>query len=183
MCQISISCTDSDSRYVNNDYRGFKQTLHDALHPGDDAPPVPHPSTWFPTDPTDKAAGSRSRRLGNSTDNMNNASDEDDDVIIASATTNLKCPLTLQMFVEPYSNTVCKHTFEKAAIIAYHHDNAVAFAQPGQRRGHRAPEGPKQVKCPQLGCEAVSIIVGSVIPRYLIIPHRCLSSATFTMIN
>ena len=144
-----------DPRYVNNDYKSFKRTVHDAMHPGDDSPPVPHASTWFSEN---EMAGSRNRRTRNSTDNANNESDEEDDVIIASATTNLKCPLTLQMFVEPYSNNICSHSFEKSAIIAYHYENGVAFAPPNQRRGQRTAEGPKQVKCPSVGCDAVSLL-------------------------
>lgn len=138
---------------MNNDYKSFKRTVHDAMHPGEDAPPVPHASTWFTKD---EAPGSRNRRQKNSADDVNDESDEEDEVIIASATTNLKCPLTLQMFVEPYSNNVCSHSFEKSAIIAYHRENGVAFAPPNQRRGERAPQGPKQVKCPSVGCDAVS---------------------------
>lgn len=95
----------------------------------------------------------RRRRLA-----ANDAEETDDDVVIARATTNLKCPLTLQMFEVPYSNNVCKHSFEKSAIIEYYNENAVVFGQPqqgGRRRG-QAPQGPKKVKCPALGCEAVS---------------------------
>lgn len=154
---ILINGAKLHSRYVNNDYRGFKQTVHDAIHPGDDAPPVPHASTWFPAD---EMGASRNGRHASSADKSNNESDQDeddDDVIIASATTNLKCPLTLQIFVEPYSNNVCKHSFEKEAIIAYHRENGVAFVPSSQRRGARpTPQGPKQVKCPALGCDAVS---------------------------
>lgn len=152
---IPITKTKLASRYTNNDYKGFKQTVHDAMHPEDDAPPVPHASTWFPDD---GRVSSRSKRLGGGGENAKSESEEDDDdVIIASATTNLKCPLTLQLFVEPYSNNVCKHSFEKEAIISYHRDNAVAFIQASQRRGPRPQgQGPRQVNCPALGCDAVS---------------------------
>jgi len=128
--------------------------VHDALHHGPDAPPVPHANTWFPEDNADRSSGSRRRRHG---DNTNDDDDDDDEVIIARATTNLKCPITLQMFKEPYSNNVCKHTFEKSAILDYHRENAVAFMPPSQRgRGQRQhAQGPKQVKCPQTGCDAV----------------------------
>lgn len=138
---------------MNNDYRSFKRTVHDAMYPGEDPPPVPHASTWFSEN---EMASSRSRRNRNSTEDANHESEEEDDVIIASATTNLKCPLTLQMFVEPYSNNVCSHSFEKAAIIAYHHENGVVFVPPNQRLGPRTVQGPKQVRCPTVGCDAVS---------------------------
>ena len=131
--------------------------MHDALHPGEDAPPLPHARTWFSEDNTDLTPRSKRRRQANTTDNTNN--DDDDDVIIARATKNLKCPLTLQLFKEPYSNHVCNHTFEKSAILEYHQANAVAFMAPSQPRGRGQrppPGGARQVKCPQTGCEAVS---------------------------
>jgi hypothetical protein len=140
-------------RYVNNDYKSFKRTVHDAMHPGENAPQVPHASTWFPETQT---GGAQNKRARTSTDNANEESEEEDDVIIAGATKDLKCPLTLQMFVEPYSNNVCPHAFEKSAITAYLDENGVAFAPPNQRRGQRTAQGPKQVKCPTVGCEAVS---------------------------
>jgi E3 SUMO-protein ligase NSE2 len=138
---------------VNNDYRSFKRTVHDAMHPGEDAPPVPHPSTWFSLNET---PGPQTRQPRTSTDDANDEPDEEDDVIIAGATKNLKCPLTLQTFIEPYSNNVCSHSFEKATIIEYLHANGVAFVPPNQRRGQRTAQGPKQVKCPTVGCDAVS---------------------------
>ena len=132
-----------------NDYKNFKRAVHHALHPGENAPPVPHPNTWF------KEASS-SRRLNNSTDNTNNADESsDDEVIIQSATTTLKCPLTLKYFNEPYSNHVCNHSFEKEAILDYHRINGVTFI-PSSQRGQPASRSEKQVKCPQTGCEKVS---------------------------
>ncbi|KAH8816213.1 zinc-finger of the MIZ type in Nse subunit-domain-containing protein [Xylogone sp. PMI_703] len=138
-------------RYAeNNDYKGFKRQIHDALNPGPEAPPVPHPSTWFPKE-NESTPMARRRRLA-----ADDADDGEDEVVIARATTNLKCPLTLQMFEVPYSNNICNHSFEKSAIIEYYNDNAVVFAEPGQggrKRGQ--PVGPKKVQCPQLGCEAM----------------------------
>ncbi|TVY84540.1 E3 SUMO-protein ligase nse2 [Lachnellula suecica] len=130
-------------RYDVNEYREFKRIVHDAQHPGQDAPPVPHVRTWFPED--NASQGPQSRRRNNMTDNTRNGSEvdsSDDDVVIERATTNLKCALTLQYFKEPYTNSVCNHTFEKHAIVEYHNNN-----------GSRFGPGPKVVKCPQTGCE------------------------------
>lgn len=139
------------SRYDVNDYRTFKRILHDAIT-GSDGTPVPHARTWFPEENEDSTSNSRRGR------NSNDDDDEDDDIIIEGATTNIKCPLTLQVFKEPYSNDICNHTFEKEAILNYLAENGTVFAPSSQRpRGPRgAPLGPKQVKCPQVGCEAVS---------------------------
>jgi len=77
---------------------------------------------------------------------------------MTAVVSSLKCPLTLQTFKEPYSNHVCKHTFEKSAILQFHRENAVSFVDPSQggRRGRGVPVGPKQLKCPERGCDAVS---------------------------
>jgi hypothetical protein len=136
------------NRYAeNNDYVNFKRLLHDSLHPGAEAPPVPAASTWFPS----STAPSSSRRRTNNADQ--NGNESDDDLIIAGEVSSLKCPLTLRTFVEPYSNNICRHTFEKSAILEMHHMSAVAFQAPGQRRG----QGPKKLQCPQAGCNAVSL--------------------------
>lgn len=128
----------------SNDYKNFKRIVHDAQNHGEDAPPVPHASTWFP----DEANSSASRRRrNNTTDNANNGDeDSDDEIVIESATTNLKCCLTLRYFEEPYSTNICPHTFEKTAIIEYYQSNGVVFGG----------DGVKRFKCPQSGCDKVS---------------------------
>lgn len=143
------------------EYATFKRSVHEALHHylGDNAPSVPHARTWFPEDNNAESTGTR-RRRNNTTDNTNNDEDEDEDddeIEISGATVNLKCPLTLQTFKEPYSNNVCSHTFEKFAFIDYFNGSAVHFPEPSQRgRGQQATNGPKKAKCPQSGCEKVN---------------------------
>lgn len=102
-------------------------------------------------------AAARRRRLATQTDNTEN-DDEEDDIQMTGVISSLKCPLTLRTFKEPYSNRVCKHTFEKSAILEFHKNNAVSFVDPSQagRRGRNVPQGPKQLKCPAQGCDAVS---------------------------
>ncbi|KAL3421848.1 chromosomal organization and DNA repair protein [Phlyctema vagabunda] len=145
---------------TNNDYVGFKRAVHDAQHPGPDAPPVPRAGTWFPgeidSNVLSNPGASQRRRLANRTDNTQNeddSEDEDEDMIIAGITTSLKCPLTLKLMVEPYSSNKCPHSFEKGPIVEYVRKEAVVY-NPDPRR--RAPmTGPKTVKCPQAGCEAM----------------------------
>jgi E3 SUMO-protein ligase NSE2 len=150
------------SRYAeNNDYIGFKRIIHDAQHPGDNAPPVPPASSWFPDEATSgNPSAARRRRLATQADNTENGDDDDDDddIQMTAVVSSLKCPLTLQTFKEPYSNRICKHTFEKSAILQFHRENGVAFADPshGGRRGRGVPAGPKQLRCPERGCDAVS---------------------------
>jgi hypothetical protein len=130
--------------------------VHDALHPGYNQPPVPHASTWFPEEESNASAGAR-RRRNNTTDNTNNDDDSGDEIEMTGVTFNMKCPLTLQTFTEPYSNNVCRHTFEKRALLEYFHGAATLFIPPGQPRGRGQPsQGVRQAKCPQTGCEKVS---------------------------
>ncbi len=127
--------------------------IHDAQNPGQDAPPLPHARTWFPEEDDIGSPASR-RRRNNTTDNANNGDeDSDDEVVIESATTNLKCCLTLQYFEEPYSTDICPHTFEKSAIIEFGRVGATSFVgQNGQR-------GEPRFKCPQTGCDKVSLAI------------------------
>jgi hypothetical protein len=98
--------------------------------------------------------------MASQANNTEQADDEDDDIQMTGAVSSLKCPLTLQTFTEPYSNNKCKHTFEKSAILEFHRTNAVAFPDPSQRQRSRAgPQGPKLLKCPERGCDAVRISV------------------------
>jgi hypothetical protein len=90
---------------VNNDYISFKKNWHDALHPEDQVP-LPDPSTWFDEHgrPTKDAGGD---------------ANEDDDLVVEREIIDLKCPLSLQIMKEPYSNHQCKHTFERSAIMEF----------------------------------------------------------------
>ena len=94
---------------VNNDYIAFKRNWHDALHP-DDQVPLPDPSSWFDEQgrPTKGAAAD---------------ANEDDDLVVEREIIDLKCPLSLQIMKEPYSNHQCKHTFEKSAICEFIQNN------------------------------------------------------------
>ncbi|SPQ23190.1 ea4b001e-6d9f-432d-9a22-0313b30fdd3f [Thermothielavioides terrestris] len=90
---------------VHNDYIAFKKNWHDALH-SEDQVPLPDPSTWFDDQ-------------GRPTKGVPPDAHEDDDLVVEREIIDLKCPLSLQMFKEPYSNHQCKHTFEKAAIMEF----------------------------------------------------------------
>jgi hypothetical protein len=144
------------TRYAtHNDYKGFKRVVHDARHPGDGAPPLPHPRHWFEAqEAAANTPGSRRRRASQNDDRENG---DDDDVQMTGIVSSLKCPLTLRTFKEPYSNNKCKHTFEKQAIIEFHNENATQFMDFSQRRGRGVPTGPKMLKCPERGCDAVRL--------------------------
>jgi hypothetical protein len=90
---------------LNNDYISFKKNWHDALHPEDQVP-LPDASTWFD-------------EHGRPTKDMGRDADEDADLVVEREIIDLKCPLSLQVMTEPYSNHQCKHTFEKSAIVEF----------------------------------------------------------------
>lgn len=110
--------------------------MHDAKYPGEDAPPLEKASRWFPQD----------KNAGGANNTLNSEDEEDDDLVISGGTTNLKCPLSLQQFSEPYSSDICTHTFEKSAIIEYINSGTVYAG------------GEKQKGCPVFGCDKVSFV-------------------------
>ncbi|KAL2264861.1 hypothetical protein VTJ83DRAFT_7371 [Remersonia thermophila] len=88
---------------LHNDYIKFKQIWHDAVH-ADDNIPLPDATTWFD-------------ELGRP--NKSVVANDDDDLVVEREIIDLKCPLSLQVMKEPYSNHRCKHTFEKSAILEF----------------------------------------------------------------
>jgi hypothetical protein len=94
---------------VNNDYIAFKKIWHDALHQ-DGTRPLPDATNWFDKDGRPKMS-------------VEDDADEDDELVVEREIIDLKCPLSLQRFKEPYSNHQCKHTFEKDAIMQFIRDN------------------------------------------------------------
>ncbi|KAH7346476.1 zinc-finger of the MIZ type in Nse subunit-domain-containing protein [Rhexocercosporidium sp. MPI-PUGE-AT-0058] len=128
------------SRYAdNNDYKTFKQILHDAQNPNSRSN-VPHPSTWFPEE-NDTSSTSRRRRHNANDD------DSDDEIEIKGATESLKCPLTLQYFKDPVTNNKCKHTIDREALAGYHRTEGRVYQGSNNNR--------KVAKCPQTGCDAM----------------------------
>ncbi len=120
---------DMGQRYAShNDYILFKKTLHDAQHPNDDAT-LPHASAWF------GPAGQPILSKVGETDAP--GEDDDDELQIAREVRTFRCPLSMQVMEEPFSNNKCKHTFDKKSIIDYMGNNRV-------------------VQCPETGCTQVS---------------------------
>lgn len=113
-------------RYAdNNRYAHFKASLHDGMHPGDDAPPVPHKSTWF-NEGNQPAPGETAA----------DGEDSDDDIAVSREKISTKCPLTLREFEDVVTSKKCPHSFEKSAIISL-------MGGQGARR---------EVQCPVPGC-------------------------------
>lgn len=124
-------------RYANDqDYASFKKLWHDAAA-GEDGPPLPDASRWFGPDGKPVMKCSRTHPGRHDTGAAQDIEDDgDDDVAVSREVLSINCPLTLRPMKEPYSNTKCKHTFEKAAILDY-----------------LPPNG--QIQCPQTGCSQV----------------------------
>lgn len=104
---------------LNNDYIGFKRLWHDAVH-GDDGKPLPDASKWFGQNGGEEEE------------------DDDDELVIAGEQLDIHCPLSMAVMQDPYTSSVCKHTFEKNSITQF------LTNQPGRR-----------ARCPQTGCNKV----------------------------
>lgn len=90
--------------------------VHDAKFPNEEAPPLPHSSTWFEhmEDPNVSKVSSGQQR---STRSRAQPSDEsDDDIAIERERISMKCPLTLLPYQDPVTSTKCPHSFERQAI-------------------------------------------------------------------
>lgn len=133
------------ARYAsNNDYVGFKQIVHDAQYPADQAGhiPLPHARTWFADE-----EGAAPPQPGVT----NTADDSDDDIAIDRENISTRCPITLAEFVEPVRSRKCPHSFEKAAIL-----EMIGGSRPETGHGRRgAPAFVKNVQCPVTGCQSV----------------------------
>ncbi len=137
------------TRYAeNNDYIGFRRTIHDAQHPEEDAPPLPNPSTWF----TEKGAPAAGLTLPSQAEGDATGNASDDDIAIARERISTKCPLTLQEFREPLTSRRCPHTFEKDAIMGLLHQSRVGAGGTSRRD---FANGQQTVQCPVAGCSEV----------------------------
>ena len=131
----------------NNDYIGFKKLVYDAQFPGDDAPPMPHASTWF----SDLSPDSSDPHMRGATAAAgNHAAGIDDDVSVASERISIKCPITLLPMKDPVTSTKCPHNFEKEAILSM--INVSDVIVDGSNRGGVGSK--KAMQCPV--CTVVS---------------------------
>jgi hypothetical protein len=154
--------------------------VHEAKHPGDDIPPVPHASTWFshledPSrtgdassssaitatgDPTHTSPIPRRTRRGHQANNRSASPANSDEIAIERERISLKCPLTLLPFTDPVTSTKCPHSFERQAIedmINRSPTTRPAAEQPGMT-GRRAP----RVRCVQCPVCTVSLTLNDL---------------------
>ncbi|KAK7931833.1 hypothetical protein PG985_002545 [Apiospora marii] len=107
---------------LNNDYVHFKKLWHDAVHSRDaQPPPVPDATRWF---------GQQGGGGGG-----DEAGDSDEDLVVAGEVQDFRCPLSMVVMKEPYTSRLCKHSFEKAAILEY------------------LPKNGTSKECPVAGCD------------------------------
>ena len=143
-------------RYAShNDYVGFKKIVHDAHYPGEDAPPMPHASSWFR-----EGGGTQSSSSNGPPGTQLNV---DDDLIMASERISVKCPITLTEMRDPVSSIKCPHNFERQAFLEMI-SNSDLIADGNRRENINK----KAMRCPVAGCDAVSL--GNVFrPRPLLL--------------
>lgn len=107
---------------LNNDYIHFKKLWHDAVHSRDaQPPPVPDATRWF-----------------GQQDGGDEAADSDEDLVVAGEVQDFRCPLSMVVMKEPYTSKLCKHSFEKSAILEY------------------LPKNGTSKECPVAGCDKVN---------------------------
>lgn len=140
--------------------------MHDAKHPGDEIPPLPHSSTWFAhlegntsnrpqastaARPTTQQRPNRARQHDPEEEEE---VEDDDDIAIARERISLTCPLTLLPYQNPVTSSKCPHSFERQAImdmISHSTVTALASTQPSSRGGvggGNRSRRVKAVKCP-----------------------------------
>ncbi|KAF3388436.1 mRNA cap guanine-N7 methyltransferase [Penicillium rolfsii] len=124
----------------NNTYTGFYRVVHDSKYPDNEAPPLPHSSTWFSHMEDDSSVGASNRTPSNRRRTRRQPSPADsDDVAIERERISLNCPITLARFKDPVTSTKCPHSFEHDAIM-----DMIMRSKP-------MPGGPtraKAIKCP-----------------------------------
>jgi E3 SUMO-protein ligase NSE2 len=138
LCCRHHSFTDFDRYAEHNDYVEWKNSIHGAYNPSEDAPPLPHARTWFPDDanalnPTQGGAAGES---------------DDEDFEVTGVKRDLKCPLTLQYFKDPVTSDQCPHSFEKMAI-----SELIGRSNLRTGGGSRRNMGERMERCPVSGCE------------------------------
>lgn len=133
------------ARYgLSNDYVAFKRLWHEGAH-GRDGQPLPDASRWFAAaadgdeHPGGRSAGRRGRGRRDEDDDDDEEEEDDEDLVVAGEIRDIHCPLSRAVMHNPYTSHVCRHTFEKAAIVEF------LRSQPGRK-----------ARCPQTGCDKVS---------------------------
>ena len=147
-------------RYAHDDdYASFYKTLWDAQHPSESAPPLPAPALWFAREENPSTTISQPDAYQSAGQPA-----EDDDLAVAAERVSLKCPITLQHFRDPVTSDVCKHSFERTAILnmlktSTEHEPFTATQQQelsqlprNERQRQENRIRLKRVRCPDSGC-------------------------------
>ena len=173
----SQSLTDRYAR--DNNYKGWKGALWDAQNPGENPPPMPHETLWFAPEEgrsqtLSLSSTQQTRQRGTKrttptdTSFTEPGSEEESDLEIASATTNIRCPITLLPYTHPLTSKTCPHSYERAAILEMLSTSpaplsATQLSELSKIRDVRArarqetvllAAQPRQVRCPDAGCSA-----------------------------
>ncbi|KAI9926851.1 hypothetical protein ASPWEDRAFT_46083 [Aspergillus wentii DTO 134E9] len=131
---------------THNSYIGFYRIVHDAKHPGEDIPPLPHASTWFNhmEDPTSTSSTTTTSNRPNRRTRRDPSPADSDEIAIERERISLKCPLTLLNYRDPVTSTKCPHSFEREAIFGMIAQSPSTIPDPAGGRNRRV----KTVKCP-----------------------------------
>ncbi|KAJ5287438.1 Zinc finger RING/FYVE/PHD-type [Penicillium angulare] len=129
-------------RYAgHNSYVGFYRMVHDAKFPNEEAPPLPHSSTWFEHMEDSNATTSAGQQTRSTRNRRQPSDDSDDDIAIQRERISMKCPLTLLPYQDPVTSTKCPHSFEREAILDMIRGSSMTAPGPGRGRV-------RALKCP-----------------------------------
>ncbi|KAK7203734.1 zinc-finger of the MIZ type in Nse subunit-domain-containing protein [Myxozyma melibiosi] len=101
----------------NEEYIEFRKGVWEAMYDDDDEIEPPAPDKWFDRQTgTVKSLATVHDILINGENTADAAGNSDDELVVARTKISLKCPLTLQLFVNPVTSTKCPHSFSNDAI-------------------------------------------------------------------
>ena len=108
---------------------------------------MPKASTWFSDSQATLGVsnGSASQQAP--------ATNDDEEVAIASEKKSLKCPITLLTMNDPLSSTKCPHSFERSAILGM---LELSERRPPASGRRGAQGGERTMKCPE--CSVVRLM-------------------------
>jgi len=125
------------------------------MFPNEDAPPLSKTTTWFQDGKPEAPTATRRRIQASQAGGEEEGGESDDEPIITAQTQDFRDPISMAIIVNPFTSLVCKHTYEKANILDHIRNEGHQYGDVGR---NRARTGPKQVRCPAVGCAAVSTL-------------------------
>lgn len=101
----------------NKEYEQYRSRVWDALH---EEPMPPLVELLSGGGGGGGGGGAESAALAGADDEQEDDDEDDEDIVAyGSSAQNYKCPLSLQIMINPLKSTVCTHAFERDTILDY----------------------------------------------------------------